>query len=216
MVHDVSIWIRIALIGKLCWRAIRNDELENCVAIFGKRLGLTTVPQLRESEQVAGQICVLRRITMLKQGSLVPRSTLLRWGGLLTIVTAMSVVPLSGLRGIPSETDKAKSDVAAEDTKTVENAVANETETQQAKMAEHSIKMKEIHKKYPPLCFMGPMVYRPGRFMYDELGAAIGWYHDFYMISFFGQLLPEQAELFGQAGVHLTWLELDRSKVWPK
>ena len=146
----------------------------------------------------AGQICITKRIIMLKQGSLRPIQTRSRWSKWAVAAIACSAIPLAGLRGTTQEP-------------VVDKPVS---EAPQEKDAADTSKPKPLSKEflaaYPPLEFKGATVYRPGRFRSGEFGPEAAWINDYFSISMLGQPFPDKAAVYGEANNIIKWADEGR------
>jgi beta-lactamase regulating signal transducer with metallopeptidase domain len=158
----------------------------------------------------AEQICIVRRIKMLKHGSLVPRDHLWRWASCLTLVTTLSIVPLSGLRGTPPDGvagDDATSTI--EDEKDDGSRVTDEGSEERAKQTANQKLQDEVNAKFPPLKFIGSMFWQPGRFQSVDFEPGMRWSHLLYTVAGLGTF-PEEGQLHGETDVHIGWSDLAR------
>lgn len=142
-----------------------------------------------------GQICVTRRVMMLRQGILKPTQSRSRLGFAILLAGACSAIPFTGLRG---STQEGSSDPSAR-AKTVnptsppessDNATSDSTDTN---MGSSSVS------------FEGAMVYRPGRLRAGEFGAEAAWVQDWFTASIVGKPIPDKAVLYGRSYVGLRW-----------
>ncbi len=146
----------------------------------------------------AGQICVTKRIIMLKQGSLRPIQTRSRWSIWAVAAIACAAIPLAGLRGTTQEP-------------IVEKPVS---ESPQEREAADASKPKPLSKEflaaYPPLDFKGATIYRPGRFRSGEFGPEVAWINDYFSISMLGQPFPDKATVYGEGHNIISWADESR------
>ena len=147
----------------------------------------------------AGQICVTRRVIMLRQGSLKPIPTRSRWSILAVIAIACTAIPLTGLRGTTQEPDE-KPTAASETPKQNES-----TELTNPKPLS-----KEFLAAYPPIELKGAMVYRPGRFRAGEFGPEAAWFQEWFSISAIGRPIPDLATIHGQCNNIVRWRDEER------
>ncbi len=163
----------------------------------------------------AGQVCILRRIAMLKHGCLRPRS-LWPWSGLTTAFAVLIVVPISGLRGLSQE---GKNDVAKDDaTKVIATSPTEESvepsgplgDEERAKRKAELDALRAASEKYPPLEWRGPMVIRPGKYLKETIAPSRAWLANAISVMMLGRSLPEGAELFGTGNIKSAWTDLDR------
>ncbi len=147
----------------------------------------------------AGQICVTRRVTMLRQGSLKPIPSRSRWSNWAVVAIACTAIPLAGLRGTTEE-PVAKKKATIESTTQIDS-------TEQEKPATLS---REFLAAYPPVEFKGSMVYRPGRFRAGEFGPEAAWFQEWFAISAFGKPMPDRAVAYGECNGILRWTDEER------
>jgi beta-lactamase regulating signal transducer with metallopeptidase domain len=149
----------------------------------------------------AGQICVTRRVKMLRQGSLQSLKKRSRWTLCAMLGIVCSAIPLAGLRGTTQEPDQT---VGAGDKTGTEEPTSGAPSESQAPS-------KEFLAAYPPLEFKGAMTYRPGRFRAGEFGPEAAWIQEWFMISAFGRPLPDQGTVHGQCIGTGRWTDETRS-----
>ena len=163
----------------------------------------------------AEQICIIRRITMLKQGSLAP-GKLWRWASCITLATTFVIVPLSGLRGIsPTQAEEnsttANSTVKTDADKTTSSPrTGNKQPTTHGEMLAAGKLRSEVAKKYPPLILMGSLVWRPGRFLSPDTEPFLQWCHSTYYMAKLGEVL-ETGEVHALGGIDFRWGDFERS-----
>ena len=147
----------------------------------------------------AGQICVTRRVIMLRQGSLKPISSRSRWSMLAVATIACTAIPLAGLRGTTQEPEVPKTS-------------SNDTTKQKEDPEESKPKplSKEFQLANPPVEFKGLMVYRPGRFRTGEFGPEAAWLQEWFAISALGKPMPDRAVVYGECTGQLKWSDEER------
>ena len=156
----------------------------------------TSNPKLG-SMLAAGQICVTRRVMMLKQGSLKPVQSRSRWSLAVMMAIACSAIPVAGLRGTTQESNSEQA--------TTEDRQGNQDASAQVEKPKPL--SKEFLAAYPPLEFKGSMTYRPGRFRAGEFGPQAAWFQDLFVLSMLGQPFPDNATVHGQCNYNTRWLD---------
>lgn len=147
----------------------------------------------------AGQICVTRRVIMLRQGSLKPIQSRSQWSIWAVFAIACTAIPLAGLRGTTQE-PVAESNI-------VKDSPKESDSTQEEKPKPLS---KEFLAAYPPLEFKGSMVYRPGRFRAGEFGPEVAWFNDWLSIYVVAKPFPDRATLYGECTNQVSWTDEER------
>lgn len=147
----------------------------------------------------AGQICVTRRILMLKQGRLKPQFLKRRWAASLTLLAIATALPLSGLRG---QTDTHSTDP-------VSAAIEVGDKTPRPDFPNREEQLAAL-AKLPPFLANGTMVYRQSRMNGDQIGAENAWFANFLQVATMGRGLPNDCTLYGHAGIKLQWLDLQK------
>ena len=147
----------------------------------------------------AGQICVTRRIIMLKQGSLKPISSRTRWSIWAASAIACTAIPLAGLRGITQ-------DPVANNKPVSDSPVSSDSETQ----TKPKPLSKEFLAAFPPVEFKGAMIYRPGRLRAGEFGPEAAWFQEWFAISSLGRPMPDRAIAHGECSGILKWTDEER------
>ncbi len=147
----------------------------------------------------AGQICVTRRVTMLRQGSLKPIQSRSHWSIWAVAAIACTAIPIAGLRGITQ-------DPVAE--------TKPNTQTPKEKDPVDPASPKPLSKEflaaYPPVELVGSMVYRPGRFRAGEFGPEAAWFQEWFAISVLGKPMPDRATVHGECKGILKWYDEER------
>lgn len=163
----------------------------------------------------AGQICVTRRVMMLKQGSLKPVQSRSRWSLAIVLAIACSAGPIAGLRGTaqePSgEATAVPATIATESAAITESAVTAEPASNEAAIPRAFKPLsKEFLEAFPPLQFTGSLVYRPGRLRAGEFCAEVAWVQEYYTSSMLGRPMPDAAVVHGESTFSLRWLDEER------
>ncbi len=147
----------------------------------------------------AGQICVTRRVLMLRQGSLKPISSQSRWSMLAVAAIVCTAIPLAGLRGTTQEPIVSKTSPTDEPK---ESDLAEETKPKPLS--------EEFLAAYPPVEFKGLMIYRPGRFRAGEFGPEAAWVQEWFAISALGKPMPDRAVIHGECTGITRWTDEER------
>lgn len=176
------------------------------LALRGERTRMAMGPMLS-----AEQVCVIRRITMLRQGSLLPKPRIWRWATALTIATILfGVVPLSGLRGSAPPSDEAGSKEESIHESIVDsNTKKDQSEEEDKKHSESYKKMMEVNAKFPPLEWTATTVWRPGRFHSQDFLPSMKLAHLQVSFMYFGGL-AEDGEIFGKVTSISRWEDIER------
>lgn len=172
-------------LASLAMRSQRNGRTSN--AEFGSMLS-------------AGQICVTRRVTMLKQGSLKPMEFQSRWSVWAVAAIACSAIPLAGLRGTTQEP-------ISETTPAKEASL----DADAGKGLRPSSLSKEFRLAYPALRFPGVTALKPSRLRSGEFGPEVAWLLEYYSTMTMGQPLPDQATIYGECNIHIDWHDETRA-----
>jgi beta-lactamase regulating signal transducer with metallopeptidase domain len=169
------------------------------LALRSQRTGRTSNAEFG-SMLSAGQICVTRRVMMLKQGSLKPIPFQSRWSVWAVAAIACSAIPLAGLRGTTqepiSETAPTK-------------LLANDAEA--GKGLRPSSLSKEFRLAYPALRFPGVTALKPSRLRSGEFGPEVAWLLEYYTTMIMGQPLPDKATVYGECNIHIDWHDETRA-----
>ena len=152
----------------------------------------------------AGQICVTRRVMMLKQGSLKPIQTRSRWSMAIVIAIACAAIPVAGLRGTAQMPIEQTATAA-----TVTDQASDQT-NEAAKPFVPKPLSKEFLAEFPPLEFKGSLVYRPGRLRAGEFGAEAAWIQEMFTVSLLGRPMPDNATVYAELVPKLRWLDEER------
>ncbi len=225
----ISSWVRILFFfHPLMHFVVRRMRLEqelaadqlaagmmNSASAYGRALASLTLrsqKSMRASSPMlsADQICIVRRITMLKHGCLVPRVHLWRWASCLTLATTLLIVPLSGLRGTPPElrTDDNSSTAVKNERDANSRVPTEDPEVKAKQFADEKIR-EEVNAKFPPLKLTGSMLWNPGRLQSTEFLPGIRWLHYLYTVAGLGSF-PENGQLHGEAELQIGWSDLAR------
>ena len=169
------------------------------LALRSQRTGRTSNAEFG-SMLSAGQICVTRRVMMLKQGSLKPIPFQSRWSVWAVAVIACSAIPLAGLRGTTqepiSETAPTK-------------LLANDADA--GKGLRPSSLSKEFRLAHPDLRFPGVTALRPSRLRSGEFGPEVAWLLEYYTTMVMGQPMPDKATVYGECNIHIDWHDETRA-----
>jgi beta-lactamase regulating signal transducer with metallopeptidase domain len=167
----------------------------------------------------AEQICVIRRITMLKQGRLIPQRNGWRWGSVMTAVTLAVCLPLTGLLGTPPEDELLGQNSASESSsdpvdsqQTPTPVDAGEDASDEEKLQtfrERLEKLKEVREKCPPLQFDGFMVWRPSQFRSEDFDPAVLYYHNAWTFVLLG-MYPEDGSVYGRTHIVSSWSDTEK------
>lgn len=147
----------------------------------------------------AGQICVTRRILMLRQGSLKPIPSRSRWSIWAMAAIACTAIPIAGLRGTTQEPAVERNPLSD-----------SPTERKPDEWAHPGSLSKEFLAAYPPVELVGTMVYRPGRFRGGEFGPDAAWIQEWFAISVLGKPMPDRATVYGECKGLLQWTDEER------
>lgn len=164
-------------------------------------LALRSQPHLQASSPklgsmlAIGQICVTRRVMMLRKGFLKPIQTRSRLCFAILLAGACTAIPFTGLRGSIQE--------GSNDFSATEKVVEPTTESE--KSDKDKPETNEVALDQSSLSFEGSMVYRPGRLRAGEFGAEAAWIQDWFTASIIGKPIPDKAVLYGKSYVGLRW-----------
>ncbi|MCC6508669.1 MAG: M56 family metallopeptidase, partial [Pirellulaceae bacterium] len=149
----------------------------------------------------ASQICVIRRISMLKQGRLKPHFLQRRWAASLTLLAIATAIPLSGLRGQTRGSADEQPEVTTEvkTEPTPESTLDAQREEERAAL-----------KKYAPFRVEGTAIYRQNKLLNDHSNVSTAWLASLFQHLLLGKLLPADAVLSGDAAVVLRWRDLSK------
>ncbi len=155
----------------------------------------------------AEQVCIVRRITMLKQGSLKPMSRRGRWTVAVMTLTLISTMPLSGLRGKPPEDNPPadNSNKAAVD----EEAKTTDPEAEKRRQEAEERRLASI--EFPPCTFAGRLKWQPGKLSVPAASASLKYIQDLVAFTLLEQF-PEKAELTAPATLSLSWDTRERER----
>ena len=168
------------------------------LALRSQRSGRTSNAEFG-SMLSAGQICVTRRVMMLKQGSLKPMEFQSRWSVWAVAAIACSAIPLAGLRGTTQE--------PISETTPIEQAVMD---ADAGKGLRPSSLSKEFRLAYPALRFPGVTALRPSRLRSGEFGPEVAWLLEYFTTMTMGQPLPDKATVYGECDIHIDWHDESR------
>lgn len=151
----------------------------------------------------AEQVCIVRRVTMLKQGSLKPASYRWRWTAMLTALTVVSLMPLSGLRGTQTE----QQDETAVITEQVQEGDESPKLSDEAR--EKLLEQLRTQEVYPPVQFEGRLKWSPGKLLTKEVSPVARYIQDLASFALFEQFV-EKAEIQCPATFALRWDDMAR------
>ena len=153
----------------------------------------------------AEQVCIVRRITMLKQGSLKPLKSRGRWSAVVIALTIVVTAPLSSLRGTPPGTSEPSSvgDAAAGD-KTDESA-KNDA------LLESQRETILTQKEFPPVSYVGNLKWEPGRLLSKDVAPSLRYMQDLVAFVLFEQF-PEKARISAPANATMNWETRQRER----
>lgn len=153
----------------------------------------------------AEQVCIVRRITMLKQGSLKPLKNRGRWSAVVIALTIVVTAPLSSLRGTPPGTPAPGSvgDTKAGD-KTAESA-KNDA------LLERQKETILTQKEFPPVSYVGNLKWEPRKLLSDDVSPSLRYMQDLVAFVLFEQF-PEKAKLSAPANATMNWETRQRER----
>jgi beta-lactamase regulating signal transducer with metallopeptidase domain len=169
------------------------------LALRSQRTGRTSNAEFG-SMLSAGQICVTRRVMMLKQGSLKPIPFQSRWSVWAVAAIACSAIPLAGLRGTTQE--------PISETAPAKEASLN---ADAGKGLRPSSLSKEFRLAHPALRFPGVTALKPSRLRSGEFGPEVAWLLEYYTTMVMGQPLPDKATVYGECNIHIDWHDETRA-----
>lgn len=205
---------------------------------YGRALAQLTLanqqsPRAPSPMLAAGQICVLRRITMLKQGRLKPRLRPSRWLIGLTLITLAAALPLSGVRGDTQSTTSEQTN-GTPDTSTVASSAQSAQEGQpdapESSGAEPAVGQENVGQasdsvsddavgetaeaeRLPPLVLDGGItVYRQAHATSEQLGPTGGWLASMLWQIMVGELPPEECILYGSGAIRVSWEDATKQR----
>lgn len=145
----------------------------------------------------ANHVCILRRISMLKQGRLKACRRVKWCCTALTLVIAAAALPLTGLRAQQQDELQAPA------------SNSNRSPEVQAEIA----RFAAVQAKYPPFVASGTMVYRQAKMNHvEKIGLANHWFASLMQVIGMGDTLPSDCILHGQAGIKLQWEDMQKEK----
>ncbi len=178
--------------AKTYGRALASLALRSQQSLGGSQ------PQL-SSMLAAGQICVTRRVMMLKQGSFKTVQTRLRWSAAIVIAIACCAGPVAGLRGTAQE--------PLQDAKPIAKQPDKEAKDEEQNRPVPKPLSEEFLEAFPPLEFQGSVVYRPGRLRAGEFGPAVAWVQESFNVAMLGRPMPDNAVIHAECTPTLRWLD---------
>ncbi|MCU0719876.1 MAG: M56 family metallopeptidase [Pirellula sp.] len=142
-----------------------------------------------------GQICVTRRVMMLRQGILKPVQTRSRLCFAILLAGACSAIPFTGLRGSIQEGSPNYLALEAIQDPTPDTETPNDE-----KSDSQASDLSQLEFR-----FNGSLVYRPGRFRSGEFGPEAAWIQDWFTVGIMGKPIPDKAVLYGKSHIGLRW-----------
>ncbi len=163
----------------------------------------------------AEQICVIRRITMLKQDYLVPRRHGWKWGAAITFLTFLSFLPLTGLRGTPPEfsptgersAKKAFAERSDRERRSIESSPSIAEDSQQIQTQLQSLEKE--NPTHPPLRFAGDFIWNPKQFLSLDFDPRLRWLHNFFRLTLFGTSTAE-GSIHGRSYIVWNWSDSEK------
>ncbi len=179
-------------------------------ALASLALRAQSTAKLHGTVLTAEQVCIVRRVTMLKQGSLQPSRYRWRAVAMLTLFTALSMLPLSGLRGKqPIDDDEPKAgSVAEEPVKTEPSERDKDFAEKQRKLL---LEMKEVNEAFPPVEIVGRLKWSPGKLLTADVDPRVRYLQDLVAFLMFEQF-PEKAEIHCPATIKIAWEDMKRER----
>lgn len=151
----------------------------------------------------AEQVCIVRRVTMLKQGSLKPASYRWRWTAMLTALTVVSLMPLSGLRGTQTQ----QLDETAVATEQVQSDDGSPSLSEEDR--ERMMEFQRTQEVYPPVQFEGRLKWNPGKLLTKDVSPSARYLQELATFALIEQF-PEKAEIQCPATTALRWTDMAR------
>ena len=152
----------------------------------------------------AEQVCIVRRVTMLKQGSLKPASYRWRWTAMLTALTVVSLMPLSGLRGTQTEQQDEAPAEANEQLQSDEGSPSLSVEER-----ERLMEFQRTQEVYPPVQIEGRLKWNPGKLLTKDVSPTARYLQELATFALIEQF-PEKAEIQCPATTALRWTDMAR------
>ncbi|MFO0940380.1 MAG: M56 family metallopeptidase [Pirellulales bacterium] len=177
-------------------------------ALASLALRAQTIAKLHGPVLTAEQVCIVRRVTMLKQGSLKPSQYRWRAVAMLTLFSAASLLPLSGLRGKqPLGDDEPKAGTVADEPVNTELSDADKeiADERRAKLLE----MKAVNEAFPPVEIVGRLKWSPGKLLTADVDPRVRYLQDLVAFLMFEQF-PEKAEIHCPATIKMSWEDMKR------
>ncbi len=163
----------------------------------------------------AEQVCIVRRVTMLKQGSLKPMKTRWHWSTAVMALTIACIAPLSGLRGTPPGPEQsAASEPTTEKVVKADEASDAQTETDENRKERIRQQWEErvlTNKQFPPINYVGRLKWQPDNLVADNSSRSLCYLQDLVSFALFESKL-DNAEFHAPATVTLSW-ETERENV---
>lgn len=160
----------------------------------------------------AEQVCIVRRITMLKQGSLKPLKNRGRWSAVVIALTCIVTVPLSSLRGTPPSTTEPQT---ASTPKSGSKPTAVNSSKESSVSPDELRKLREEYqltqKEFPPLSYVGHLKWEPGLLLTDDVQPILPYMQDLVSFALFEQF-REQLKIQAPAYATLKWETRQRER----
>jgi beta-lactamase regulating signal transducer with metallopeptidase domain len=156
----------------------------------------------------ASSIDLVRRISMLKQGSLKSKNVRRRWCCGLFAMTVLCIVPLSGLRGVQSQQP---SDPPQETVSVVaEKPVAVALNAIQSTEGPSQLNQAEIDLVCPPMTAKGIVYYAPGKFDSKTVSQTARWISGYSSAVLFGEQPKSTSQLTGLITWRSQWTDVKK------
>lgn len=159
--------------------------------------------RLPGSMLAAEQVCIVRRVTMLRQGSLKPSSYRWSWVAVVTALTTIGMMPLSGLRGSMVMVDEPSDKVVAEEPANGTTRTLTEEQRQQL------LEFRQTQELFPPFQIEGRLKWSPGRLNSERSDLCSRYLQDLVAFALFEQF-STTAELNCPATISMKWEDLKR------
>lgn len=162
----------------------------------------------------AEQVCIVRRITMLKQGSLKPLKNRGRWSAVVIALTCIVTVPLSSLRGTPpsiTEPQTARSSKSGSETTAVDSSNVSSLSPDELRKLREEYQLTQ--KEFPPLSYVGHLKWEPGLLLTDDVPPILPYMQDLVSFALFEQF-REQLKIQAPAYATLKWETRQRERAF--
>lgn len=166
------------------------------------RLALRNQPGKRVPSPVltAEQICIVRRIMMLMQGSMLPARPSKRWPRLWIAATLFVLAPLTGVRGVPPAADE-------ETQSTVSTALGSSEASAPADEVPKDDSSSDVANDSPSLPsyeMTGRLKWEPAKLVTGGIDPSLVYLQDLAAFTFFEQF-PERATIHCPTKIGLHW-----------